>query len=89
MTSEITLPAETEARLRERARAEGQDVAAYAGRLLRETVATPSIDDLLAPFRRQVEESGMADAQLDAFYEDLRTKAFEDRVAHSNKADRP
>src|SRR5207247_6813686 len=35
---------------------------------------------LLIPFRRQVAESGMTDVQLDEFYEDLRTKAFDDRT---------
>jgi hypothetical protein len=80
MTLNIALSPDTEARLRERAEAEGEDVASYAARLLREAVASPSIDDLLAPFRQQVHESGMTDEQLDEFYDDLRDKAFHDRT---------
>jgi hypothetical protein len=71
----ITLPPETEARLRERAEAQGEDIASYAARLLRDAVASPSIDDLLSPFRQQVEASGMTDEQLDEFYNDLRAGA--------------
>jgi hypothetical protein len=79
MALNIALPPDTEARLRERAEAQGEDVASYAARLLREAVASPSIDDLLAPFRRQVDESGMTNEQIDEFYDDLREKAFHDR----------
>ena len=57
------------------------------GRDVREAVASPSIDQLLAPFRRQVEESGMSDEQLDAFYENLRRMAFAER--NVNKAAEP
>jgi len=87
MTLQITLTPDTEARLCERARAEGEDVSAYASRLLRDAVATRSIDELLAPFRRQVEESGISDQQLDNFYEDLRAKAHDERT--TSRAPRP
>jgi len=80
MALNITVPPDTEARLRERAEAQGEDVASYAARLLREAVASPSIEDLLAPFRQQVDESGMTNEQLDDFYDDLRDKAFHDRT---------
>lgn len=80
MTLQITLTPDTETRLRELARAEGEDISAYAARLVRDAVAAPSVDELLAPFRRQVVESGMTDEQLDAFYEELRTRAHHDRT---------
>ncbi len=86
MVLNITVPPDTEARLRERAEAQGEDVASYAARLLCEVVASPSIEDLLAPFRQQVDESGMTDEQLDDFYRHLRDKAFHDRT--TNKAHR-
>ena len=87
MTLTITLPTDAEAKLRERAQAEGEDVSSYAARLLQDAVTAPSIDDLLVPFRRQVEQSGMTDAQLDEFYTDLRAKASNDRT--KDKAQRP
>lgn len=58
---QISLPPETEDVLRERAKANGEDSSAYAARLLQEALATPSVDELLAPFRKQVEESGISD----------------------------
>lgn len=75
MAIQISLPPDAEARLRAKAKSVGQDVDSYASQLLHEAITTPSIDELLAPFRRQVEESGMSDEELDAFYEDLRNKA--------------
>lgn len=87
MSLKITLPPDTESRLRERADAEGEEVSSYAVRLLHDAVATPSIDELLAPFRRQIDDSGMTDAQLDEFYADLRNKASDNRT--KDKAHRP
>ncbi|MBA5868346.1 MAG: hypothetical protein GDA67_16760 [Nitrospira sp. CR1.3] len=87
MTLNITLQTDTETKLRERAQAEGEDVDSYAARLLEDAVSAPSIDDLLAPFRREVDESGMSDAQLDEFYADLRTKSVDGR--RPDKAHRP
>jgi hypothetical protein len=58
---QIPLAPETEEALRERAKANGQDVASYAARLIQEALSAPSVDELLAPFRKQVEESGITD----------------------------
>lgn len=79
MTIQISLPPEAEARLRAEAEAVGQDVASYATQLLREALTAPSVDELLAPFRQQVEESGISDRELDEFYEGLRDKVTQER----------
>ena len=76
MTIQISLPAEAEARLRAKAEAVGQDVASYAAHLLHEALTTPSVGELLAPFRREVEASGLTDRELEAFYEGLRDKVW-------------
>lgn len=68
----IPLRPDTEATLRERAKANGEDVSSYAARLLQEALCAPSVDELLAPFRRQVEESGITDEELDQLGEELR-----------------
>lgn len=81
MTLTIPLSPEAEARLQERAIAAGQDVTAYAAQLLEEAITSPTVDELLAPFRRQVEQSGMSDEELDAFYEELRDKVWQERQA--------
>ena len=68
MTLVIPVSSDVESKLRERAAAEGEDPAHYAARLLAEAVARPSVEQLLAPFRKQVAESGMSDEQLDEFF---------------------
>jgi hypothetical protein len=80
---QIALPPDTEASLRERAKASGADVSAYAARLLQEALATPSVDELLAPFRQQVEQSGLTDEQLNQFGEELRRESRQEQRARS------
>lgn len=71
MTISVSLSPSAEARLRARASESGQDVAAVASELLEQAVAGPTVDEVLAPFRKQVSEQGMSDAELDDF---LRTE---------------
>lgn len=73
---QIPLPPDVEARLRERAKAQGEDVSALAARLLEDALSTATVDELLAPFRRQVEESGIPDDELDMLGEELRDEAW-------------
>lgn len=83
---QIPLPPETEALLRERASAKGEEVSAYAARLLSEALRAPSADELLAPFRKQVEESGITDEELDALGESLRDEVWREHQARKNSA---
>ena len=53
---QIPFPPGTEEGLRQRAQANGQNVASYAARLLQEALNAPSVDELLAAFRKQVED---------------------------------
>ena len=73
---QIPLPPDTEALLRERAHAHGKDVSLYAAHLLRQALSAPSVDELLAPFRKQVEDSGISDDELDALGESLRDEVW-------------
>jgi hypothetical protein len=75
---QIPLPPDVEARLRERAKAHGEDVSALAARLLEDALSTTTVDELLAPFRRQVEESGITDDELDRLGEELRDEVWRD-----------
>ena len=79
MSISIPLSSEAEARLRERAEAAGEDITSFATRILHDVLTAPSVDELLAPFRKQVEEGGMTDDELDGFYEDLRNKVWEEK----------
>jgi hypothetical protein len=64
MTLTLTLTADVEAKLRERAAENGQPPDVYASRVLAEAIASPMIDELLAPVRKEVADSGMTEAQL-------------------------
>jgi hypothetical protein len=77
----IPLPPEIEARLRERARATGEDVSSCAARLLQDALTAASVDELLAPFRRQVAESGISDDELDRLGEELRDEVWQAQQA--------
>ena len=66
-------------KLTQRAANSGRDVAAVASDLIEQAITQPTIDEVLAPFRKQVADSGMSDRQLDEMFQDIREKAFEDR----------
>ena len=83
---QIPLPPDTEEALRERAKASGEDVSSYAVRLLQEALGAPSVDELLAPFRKRVEESGMTDEQLNQLGEELRREVRQEQQARKASA---
>jgi hypothetical protein len=56
------------AKLAEQAANSGQDISAVASDLIEHAVTRPSIDEIMAPVRKQVAESGMSDEELDAFF---------------------
>jgi hypothetical protein len=72
---QILLPPDAEEMLRRRAAASGEDAGSYAARLLQESLSSPTVDELLAPFRRQVEESSITDDELNRLGEELRREA--------------
>jgi len=79
MTISISLSPAAEAKLREKAAATGQPLDVYASKVLEHAATAPSVDEVLESFRRQVAASGMSDDELDAFFEDIRDKAYRDR----------
>ena len=79
MTLSISLSPEAEAKLKQRAAAVGKDPTTYASELVESVVTKPTLDEVLAPFRKQVAQSGMSDQQLDEFYEGLRSEAWNER----------
>jgi hypothetical protein len=62
-------------KLAQRASQTGVDIATIASDLIEDAVTRPTVDEVLAPFRKQVAESGMSDDQLDAFFSEVRKKA--------------
>jgi hypothetical protein len=64
------LPADTMQALVDRARQAGTTAEEIARRLIEEGLSPKdlSFDEILAPFRRQVEQSGVTDNELDALF---------------------
>ena len=54
--------------LEQRAAENGQDVEGFTSQLVERAVTNPTIDEILAPVRKQVADSGMSDQQLDDFF---------------------
>jgi hypothetical protein len=75
----LRLSEQARAKLTEQAAHIGQDIAAVASALIEQAVARPNVDEALAPFRKQVGQSGMTDDELDAFFEEVRERAFQER----------
>lgn len=55
-------------KLAEQAALRGQDIAVVASELIEQAVARPAVEEVLAPFRQQVADSGLSDEQLDSFF---------------------
>lgn len=64
MVLSIPISVETEARLRRLAEAAGKDVTTYVAQVVEEAVVKPTLNEMLAPVRKQFAESGTSDEQL-------------------------
>ena len=80
MTITIGLSSEEEIRLRERATRTGQDLAGYVRDLIARDLHVPEgADRALAPFRAQVEESGLTEDELDDLFEEVRNDIWSEK----------
>lgn len=78
----ISISPDIKDKLQQRASESGQDVQAYVERLIEKALSgPPSIDELLAPVRKQFEESGMTEEELDGLIEEAREEAWQERQA--------
>src|SRR6266446_2448439 len=91
MTITISLPPEIEESVKSQANKEGKPLADYVESLVEEgsrrreridLLAEKSFDEILAPFRQNVEESGLSDEALDALFTEARKEAS--RVRRTN-----
>ncbi len=79
-TIEIPLPEELLRRVDEKAHTSGLDRGTYIRAILsREVTGTPSISEILLPFREQVIASGVSDEELDRLFSQAREEAYRDR----------
>lgn len=65
MSTSITIPAELEAKIAERAAAQGKDVEQFALEALTRAVETPSLRALFADVREEIRTSGLPEGELD------------------------
>ena len=79
MTVTLSLPPEMEKKLQERAAASGDDVAGFVHRLIEKELTFQAVNDALAPFRKQVEESGVTDEELTKFFEEVRDEVWREK----------
>ena len=78
----ITIPPEMQDKLQQRAKDTGRDVAEYVEKLIEQDLsARPSIDEILAPVRKQFAGSGMTEAELDALVEEVRDEIWREKQA--------
>ena len=61
----------------------GGDRAGYARQVLLKELHSPTLEEILAPFRKEVQESGITDEELDTLIENARQEVYEQ---HSKKA---
>jgi hypothetical protein len=84
MTITVELGPDEETKLLERAAPSGQNVTAYVRRLIARDIQ--GVDEALAPFRRQVEESGLSDAELRVFFEEFRQEIWREKHGKASEA---
>jgi predicted DNA-binding protein len=80
MTITIRLSDEEQRRLAERAARNGRDLAGYVHLLIERDIQEPgAANQALAPFRREVEQSGMTDDELGDFFEEVREEVWQEK----------
>jgi hypothetical protein len=73
----IDLPIDVKSALERKAK--GQDIKTFIQSLIRKQALRPSLDEVLSPVRKEFDESGMSEDDLDVFMNSVREKAFQDR----------
>jgi len=82
MSITISLSPEEEKRLRERAARAGQDIAAYVRQLIHREIH--GVSEALAPFRHEVDKSGISDEELRVFFEEVREEIWQEKHGKPN-----
>ena len=85
MTITIHLSSEQERRLAERAAQAGQGIDAYVHHLIDHDIQAESLNAILAPVRRDFEQSGMTDDDLAALVEEVREDIWREKHGQPSK----
>lgn len=82
MTLTIHVPKNIGAVLEEKAKNQGKDVSSYVEELIEKDIdRRKTLDEILAPIRKNFTESGMTEEDLDAFIESERQTMWEEKNA--------
>jgi len=84
MSLMITLPSELEAKVQEAAAQQGLAAEEYVISAVERALKQPSLDEILAPVRKQFAESGMTEEELTALVKEERRVMW--REKHSEEA---
>ncbi|MDQ3131733.1 MAG: hypothetical protein M3Q99_13365 [Acidobacteriota bacterium] len=78
----LKLKPEVEEALQKKAKANGFEVKVYLEKLVEKDInGAKMLDEILAPFRCEVEESGITDDELDALVEEARKEIYQEKLA--------
>lgn len=86
MTLTINLPRNVGAILEEKAKTDGKELIEYVEDLLEKDADRPkTLDEILAPFRREVEASGITDEEFDDLIEEVREEIYQEKLAEQRE----
>jgi len=72
--------------LEEKAKSNGKDFVEYVEDLLEKDADRPkTLDEILAPFRREVEASGITDEEFDDLIEEVREEIYREKLAEQRE----
>ena len=86
MTITIDLSAEQQRRLVAKAAQDGHELSAYVHQLIDRDLEAESLDAILAPVRRNFEQSGMTDEELSALVEEVREEIWQETHGKPSKS---
>lgn len=75
----ISVTKEVESALAQKAAAEGQDLKVFIENMVETQALRPSLEEILAPVRRDFADSGMSEDELDALIEGERQAMWEEK----------
>jgi hypothetical protein len=85
MAITIELPEETERILAARASEYGQTLETFVAKVLIREARKKSLDEVLAPFRKEFEESGMTEEELGDLIQEARREIWQEKHGNPSK----
>ena len=76
----INIPPEMQDKLQQRATDAGRDIAEYVEKLIEKHISDPpGIDEMLAPVRKQFEQTSLTEDELDDLVEEIREEVWQEK----------